>query len=368
MAPQQSAEENFSVNNFPDDPHFQELVRKVEKGISLGVAPVRISKGSSGCYFVRDRERKIVGVFKPKDEEPYSELNPRLVKKLQKRCFPCLFGRSCLAPNQGYLCEAAASVVSERLDLGIVPKTRVVRLASAEFNYKSPEFETPPLKVGSLQTYAEGFEEAGFWTDDFGRRGISEDLRSEFQFKFEKMIVLDYVIRNTDRGKRRNWLVKVGEEAGSDDESGFLSKSTHVQVVAIDNGLSFPHKHPDQLRLYPFEWSRLPEARAPLSDRIKNLVLDKLSSCFFVESLAEELHALFSQDDSFSLEAFEGQMAVMRGQAANVCEALREGMSGEELARMEPVMLVKAGSFSVPRVSKKLQRKYRKKKPLLTCC
>ena len=367
VAPRRSADQNSpttQVNNFPDDPSFQELVRRVEKGISLGVAPVRIPGGSSGCYFVRDGEENVVGVFKPRDEEPYGELNPNFLKKLHKRCFPCFFGRDCLAPNQGYLCEAAAWVVSERLDLGIVPKTRVVRLASAEFNYESADFETPPPKVGSLQAYAEGFEEGDFWTEDFGRRKISEEVRREFQFEFEKMIVLDYVIRNTDRGKR-NWLVKV--ETGEAD-GDFLSKSTRVHLVAIDNGLSFPHKHPDRVRMYPFEWSRLPEAKVPLSDEIKELVLDKLSSDAFVDSLAEELYGIFSRDESFSLEMFEGQMGVMRGQVSNLCEALREGMSGWELAGMEPVTLVKEGSFSVQSVSRKLQRKYRKKRPLLTWC
>jgi phosphatidylinositol 4-kinase type 2 len=29
----------------------------------------------------------------------------------------------------------------------------------------------------------------------------------EFQFKFERLVVLDYIIRNTDRGND-NWLIK----------------------------------------------------------------------------------------------------------------------------------------------------------------
>lgn len=40
-------------------------------------------------------------------------------------CCPCCFGRGCLLPNQGYLSEAAASLVDTKLGLGVVPKTKV---------------------------------------------------------------------------------------------------------------------------------------------------------------------------------------------------------------------------------------------------
>ena len=69
--------------------------------------------------------QKIIGVFKPKDEEPYGHLNPKWTKWMHKLCCPCCFGRSCLVPNQGYLSEAGASLVDQKLQLNIVPKTKV---------------------------------------------------------------------------------------------------------------------------------------------------------------------------------------------------------------------------------------------------
>lgn len=66
-----------------------------------------------------------MSVFKPKDEEPYGRLNPKWTKWMHKLCCPCCFGRSCLIPNQGYLSEAAAYLVDSKLNLNIVPKTRV---------------------------------------------------------------------------------------------------------------------------------------------------------------------------------------------------------------------------------------------------
>ena len=71
--------------------------------------------------------QKIIGVFKPKDEEPYGHLNPKWTKWMQKVCCPCCFGRSCLILNQGYLSEAGASLVDQKLNLNIVPKTKVFK-------------------------------------------------------------------------------------------------------------------------------------------------------------------------------------------------------------------------------------------------
>lgn len=66
-----------------------------------------IEQGSSGSYFCRNPERDIVGVFKPKNEEPYGHLNPKWIKWMHKNFLPCCFGRSCLIPNQGYLVRFA---------------------------------------------------------------------------------------------------------------------------------------------------------------------------------------------------------------------------------------------------------------------
>ena len=87
--------------SFSDDPNFTEVIRTAETAIDNGIYPQRIYQGSSGSYFVKNSEGKTIGVFKPKDEEPYGRLNPKWTKWIHKMCCPCLFGRSCLIPNQG---------------------------------------------------------------------------------------------------------------------------------------------------------------------------------------------------------------------------------------------------------------------------
>lgn len=175
------------------------------------------------CY----RPQKSIAVFKPKDEEPYGRLNPKWMKWMHKLCCPCCFGRACLIPNQGYLSEAGASLVDQKLRLNVVPKTRVVRLISETFNYpridrqkakfkktikdhypgaKFNRMSLPP-KVGSFQVFVNGFKDADFWLRRFEQEPLPAPLVASFQLQFERLVVLDYIIRNTDRGND-NWLIK----------------------------------------------------------------------------------------------------------------------------------------------------------------
>merc|ERR1712038_1358592 len=216
-------------NIFPDDPQFTEVVRQAEIAIEAGIYPTRIYQGSSGSYFVKNIEGKIIGVFKPKDEEPYGRLNPKWTKWMHKMCCPCCFGRSCLIPNQGYMSEAGASLVDEKLNLNVVPKTKVVRLASETFNYLRIDREKArakrlvnekfpkvgkhfhriglPPKVGSLQTFVEGYKDADWHLRRFETMPLEKETSLQFQLQFERLVVLDYIIRNTDRGND-NWLIR----------------------------------------------------------------------------------------------------------------------------------------------------------------
>jgi phosphatidylinositol 4-kinase type 2 len=73
---------------------FDVIVDSVRAAIQQGVHPLMISQGSSGSYFARNPEGKVVGVFKPKDEEPYAAGNPKWNKWIHRNLFPCCFGRA----------------------------------------------------------------------------------------------------------------------------------------------------------------------------------------------------------------------------------------------------------------------------------
>jgi hypothetical protein len=73
---------------------FDVIVDSVRVAIRQEVHPSMISQGSSGSYFARNPDGKIVGVFKPKDEEPYAAGNPKWNKWIHRNLFPCCFGRA----------------------------------------------------------------------------------------------------------------------------------------------------------------------------------------------------------------------------------------------------------------------------------
>lgn len=365
-------------NHFPDDPEFADFILRAEQAIEAGVFPERISQGSSGSYFVKDPKGKIIGVFKPKSEEPYGHLNPKWTKYFHKLCCPCCFGRGCLLPNQGYLSEAAASLVDTKLGLGVVPKTKVVYLASETFHYsaidraksrgkkyaleKVPKVGRRfhrvglPPKVGSFQLFVEGYREADYWLRCFEVEPLPENIRKQLQSQFERLVVLDYVIRNTDRGND-NWLIKY-EKPGEGDESEKDAEWTAtensmdpcIKIAAIDNGLAFPFKHPDEWRAYPFHWAWLPQAKVPFSQETRDLVLPRISDMNFVQDLCEDLYEMFKADKGFDKTMFERQMSVMRGQVLNLTQALKDGKSPIQLVQMPRVVVERSRSGGQGRV------------------
>lgn len=337
---------------------FDDVVESVKVAIELGVHPKMISQGSSGSYFARNSDGKVVGVFKPKDEEPYASRNPKWTKWLHRNLFPCFFGRACLIPNLSYVSEAAAYVLDSRLRTNLVPYTDIVYLSSKSFYYdfwdKSAYYRKRkplPAKVGSFQVFLKGFKDAnlflrdhpwpdqvnsGFRPEDAPRwrkrpwtetcrpgsapsedaeeihseirsmngneephaqdRGFSwtDPLKQAFREELEKLVILDYIMRNTDRGLD-NWMIRVDEanqeisivaeppkmngpsseppvpmtktnnegngkpstspykrqegmsiasrsDTHSTSDSG---KDASISIGAIDNSLSWPWKHPD---------------------------------------------------------------------------------------------------------------------------
>nr|CAD7597085.1 unnamed protein product [Timema genevievae] len=364
-------ESDVTFNNFPDDPQFSELIRQAEVAIDNGIYPERIYQGSSGSYFVKNPSGKVIGVFKPRDEEPYGRLNPKWTKWMHKLCCPCCFGRACLIPNQGYLSEAGASLVDHKLQLNVVPNTKVVKLVSETFNYPRIDRQKSrvkraitehfpnvgrhfnrislPPKEGSFQMFVDGFKDADYWLRRFEVEPLPAKVQRDFQLKFERLVVLDYIIRNTDRGND-NWLIKYDQpniQSLSTANGAELEDATEwnlvqlpqIEIAAIDNGLAFPFKHPDSWRAYPYHWAWLAQAKVPFSQEIRELVLPQLSDMNFVQDLCDDLYVLFKQDKGFDRHLFEKQMSVMRGQILNLTQALKDGRSPVQLVQMPAVIV-----------------------------
>ncbi|NP_001121279.1 phosphatidylinositol 4-kinase type 2-alpha [Xenopus laevis] len=383
-----AAQAEREMNKFPDDPAFAEVVKKAEKAIMRDILPERISQGSSGSYFVKDEQGEIIAVFKPKNEEPYGQLNPKWTKWLQKLCCPCCFGRDCLVLNQGYLSEAGASLVDQKLDLNIVPRTKVVFLASETFNYsaidrvksrgkrlaleKVPKVGQRfnriglPPKVGSFQIFVKSYKDADYWLRRFEADPLPENTNRQLQLQFERLVVLDYIIRNTDRGND-NWLIKYDcpMDSASARDDWVMVKEPVIKIAAIDNGLAFPLKHPDSWRAYPFYWAWLPQAKIQFSQEIKDLILPKISDPNFVKDLEEDLYELFKKDQGFDRGQFRKQIAVMRGQILNLTQAMKDGKSPLQLVQTPPVIVETARSHQKS-TSESYTQSFQSRKPFFS--
>lgn len=96
---------------------------------------------------------------------------------------------------------------------------------------------------GSFQVFVNGFKDADYWLRRFEQEPLQPKLNFSFQLQFERLVVLDYIIRNTDRGND-NWLIKYDQpkivntpmnrsRQHLDDDEGIQSYSNKSSDSAI---------------------------------------------------------------------------------------------------------------------------------------
>jgi len=64
--------ERFSKQDLMTKQQFDEVIESVKIAQELGIQPKLVAQGSSGSYFAKNSQGITVGIFKPKDEEPYA--------------------------------------------------------------------------------------------------------------------------------------------------------------------------------------------------------------------------------------------------------------------------------------------------------
>lgn len=232
-----------------------------------------------------------------------------------------------LIPNLSYVSEAAAYVLDAQLRTHLVPYTDVVYLSSKSFHYPfwdrynfSRKNKTLPSKPGSFQVFLKGFKDAniflrehpwpdqylsGFRTTDPHRKrkrrwadncrpssaphddADSDDghdslrsqtpgpgnfvwtptLKQSFREELEKLVILDYIMRNTDRGLD-NWMIKVDWET---EQVSVASEPVHLNMDTSDpepgpRPVDLSQRGPTRTRAsYPYRVERPMDASAPAS-------------------------------------------------------------------------------------------------------
>lgn len=71
--------------------------------------------------------------------------------------------------------------------------------------------------MGSFQFFVEGYKDADQLLRRFETEPLPEMSAKDFQHKFERLVILDYIIRNTDRGND-NWLIKYERPKDADKD------------------------------------------------------------------------------------------------------------------------------------------------------
>jgi hypothetical protein len=236
---------------------------------------------------------------------------------------------SSLIPNLSYVSEAAAYVLDAQLRTHLVPYTDVVYLSSKSFHYPfwdryafSRKRKALPSKPGSFQVFLKGFKDAniflrehpwpdqylsGFRTTDPHRKrkkrwadscrpssaphddGDSDDgndspqsqtpgpgnfvwtptLKQSFREELEKLVILDYIMRNTDRGLD-NWMIKVDWET---EQVSVASEPVHLNMDMADpepgpRPVDLSQREPRTRASYPYRVERPMDASTPVSSTL----------------------------------------------------------------------------------------------------
>lgn len=92
------------------------------------------------------------------------------------------------------------------------------------------------MQTGSFQLFVNGYKDADYWLRRFEQEPLPQKVLENFQFEFEKLVVLDYIIRNTDRGND-NWLIRYEQPRLTNVGRGFHSQpasmsSSHSSAAA----------------------------------------------------------------------------------------------------------------------------------------
>lgn len=253
---------------------LQRLVQQSRRGLALGLKPALAPDGSGGSYFLSDARKKRVGVFKPADEEPFAENNPRgYVPHKEDNDSEWL--RQGIRPGELCLREVAAFLLDHDGFSG-VPMTTLAEarhpalhtagahwtlseggagvgvhsLGSPLASVASPSPPSQELvkKVGSFQEFCH----AECTMDDLSPSKISVD-------EVHKIAILDIRLMNADRNVANILCQRIPEDPD------------HFRLVPIDHGYSLRSKC--DVAWFDWCWLDWPQMKQPLSKASKEYVL-----------------------------------------------------------------------------------------------
>ncbi|XP_074584708.1 phosphatidylinositol 4-kinase gamma 4-like [Curcuma longa] len=226
-------------------PVITDLIRSAALGLEKGNLPIMSSEGSGGAYFMQDAfGGKYVALFKPIDEEPMAENNPRglpLTTDGEGLKKGTRVGKGAIREVAAYILDHPVSGhrLSDEVGFAGVPPTTMVRCFDHGFHHTERYHYVPNnFKIGSLQAFVENYGSC----EDMGPRAFPVQ-------EVHKICVLDIRLANADR-HAGNILICKDEDEG------------RMKLVPIDHGYCLPENFED----CTFEWLYWPQAHQQFND------------------------------------------------------------------------------------------------------
>lgn len=255
--------------------NLQRTVQQARRGLALGLKPKLVLDGSGGTYFLQDARKAPVAVFKPADEEPYAENNPRGYVRgsvsIDTKGDDDITLRAGVQPGEACLREVAAFLLDHD-SFASVPQTTLaearhpayhsngsmlnlnqggaavgfhsLRLGSQSLATKN---NIPEKKVGSVQEYIS----AECSMDDWSPSKLSAD-------QVHKIAVLDIRILNADRNSA-NLLCRRN-----------MKDPDKLDLIPIDHGYCL--RTVADICWFDWCWLDWPQMKEPVSQSTKKYV------------------------------------------------------------------------------------------------
>jgi len=236
----QSASYLRATNSFDTDSQQEDskFLKDVDRGLKH-FPPELIEEGEGGSYFIRNNKGRLLAVFKPSDQDPYSPRNPKLNGR------PPLEIKRGILPGEAAIREVAAYTLDHQHFSG-VPLTLCVRL-------NHPYFRGPI--EGSIQKYVN--HDLASW--DIGPGAYDKG-------DVQRIALLDLRLLNTDRHGGNILVRRV--------ECGKMNNNiTSNKLIPIDHGMCLPDSTLNYEDLY-FEWENWPKAKLPFEPFVRRYVED----------------------------------------------------------------------------------------------
>ncbi len=229
---------------------LQYLIDLAHGGMACGLVPMLALDGTGGVYFLRDRRKRIVAVYKPRDEEAFTQNNPRGLMSFGNDNVSLRPG---IRPGESYLREMAAYLLDHDHKLG-VPGTAVVESRHPSYSWSMQ----PSAGGGGQQRGKDNKTKVGSFHEFVLYDEIVSDIAPERleRAQVQRLAVLDIRILNCDRHDA-NILAK--------------RKNTGYELIPIDHGMSFP----ETLEIAWCDWCWLswPQVKEPLDPDVYTYIL-----------------------------------------------------------------------------------------------